>query len=196
MANPMPEPDDDLRWLRGARDGDQEAGRKLVAAHGGSMMRTARSVLSGRVAEEVDDVVQEAFVAALTTGALPRGDVGAWLRAIVVRKALDQAGRTRRRAEDPLPEPGGATSEPAAPGDPHGPIDAITARRALAWLSPVDRAVLVLVDLEGRTMAETAAALGLTRVAVKLRASRARRRLARRLRGEVGPQGKTEGKTE
>ena len=185
MANPMPEPDDDLRWLRGAREGEAEAGRKLVAAHGGSMVRTARSVLSGRPAEEVDDVVQEAFVAALTTGALPRGDVGAWLRAIVVRKALDHARRTQRRAEDPLPEPGGEAPEPVAPGNPQAALDAITARRALASLSPVDRAVLVLVDLEGRTMAETAAALGLTRVAAKLRASRARRRLARLLRGQA-----------
>jgi len=48
----------------------------------------------------------------------------------------------------------------------------------MATLSPIDRAVLTLVDLEGWPMAEAAKMLGLTYVAIKLRASRARRKLA------------------
>ena len=112
------------------------------------MERTARSVLGRWAGTEQDDVVQEALVAALTTSALPAGDVGAWLRAIVVRKALDQARRRARRAEDPI-EPGedhGALAT-ATSGDPTAE-SAIAARQLLAFLSPVARAILVLADVE------------------------------------------------
>jgi RNA polymerase sigma-70 factor (ECF subfamily) len=124
--------------------------------------------------------VQEAFVAALTTSALPRGDdVGAWLRAITVRKALDWLRKSARRHEQPLPEPGEG-QEPAVPSDyPAATVEVLTVRTGLARLKPADRAVLVLADLEGRSMQEVARVLGVTRVAVKLRASRARRRLAK-----------------
>ena len=62
----------------------------------------------------------------------------------------------------------------------------IAVRQALAQLSATDRAVLTLVDLEGRSMAEAAEALGLTRVAIRLRAVRARRKLARVIREGPG----------
>jgi RNA polymerase sigma-70 factor (ECF subfamily) len=51
-------------------------------------------------------------------------------------------------------------------------------REALARLLATDRAVLVLVELEGHSMAEAAAALGITNVATRLRVVRARRKLA------------------
>jgi RNA polymerase sigma-70 factor, ECF subfamily len=137
--------------------------------HGPSMARTAWAVLGRYGGHEADDVVQEAFIAALTTSALPSGDVGAWLRAIAARKALDAARAAKRRGEDALVEIAQRDASPS---------DVIAVRQALARLSPADRAVLVLVDLEGRSMAEAAAALGTTHVAARLRAMRARRKLA------------------
>jgi RNA polymerase sigma-70 factor (ECF subfamily) len=170
----------DLDALLAARDGDHDAGRRLVERHGPSMVRTAWSVLGRYGGTEADDVVQEALVTALTTPALPRGDdVGAWLRAITVRKALDWLRRSARRREQPFSEPGTEGAQPVAAGNPEAALDVLTVRRLLARLAPLDRAVLVLADLEGRSMAEVADVLGSTRVAVKLRASRARRRLAR-----------------
>jgi RNA polymerase sigma-70 factor (ECF subfamily) len=148
------------------------------------MVRTAWSVLGRYGGSEAEDVVQEAFIAALTTPALPTGDVGAWLRAITVRKALDWMRRTRRRGEQSLSEVASTGPEPAAAGSPDGALDVLTVRNGLSRLSASDRAVLTLVDLEGRSMAEAAETLGLTRVAVRLRASRARRKLARLLRPE------------
>ena len=155
------------------------------------MLRAAWSVLGRYGGTEADDVVQEALVAALTTQALPHGDVGAWLRSITVRKALDWLRQTGRRGEQPLPDPAEGGLEPQAAGTPEARLDVLTLRKGLAQLSAIDRAVLVLADLEGRSMAEVAQALGSTRVAVKLRASRARRKLARIL----GPDaiGKKEG---
>jgi RNA polymerase sigma-70 factor (ECF subfamily) len=172
-------PEDSIRQLLAARDGDHEAGRRLIERHGASMLRTAWSVLGRYGGTEADDVVQEALVAALTTSALPSGDVGAWLRSIAVRKALDWLRQSKRRAEQPFPEPGQGAPEPRAGGNPEAGIDRLTLRKGLAQLSALDRAVLVLADLEGRSMAEVAQIVGSTRVAVKLRASRARRKLAR-----------------
>jgi len=180
-------PPQDLEALRAARGGDHEAGRRLVERHGPPMARTAWSVLGRYGGAEADDVVQEAFIAALTTSALPRGDdVGAWLRAITVRKALDQARRSARRREEPLPTPGEDRDEPVAAGGSSTALDVLRVRRGLAQLAPLDRAVLLLADLEGYSMQEVAQVLGRTRVAVKLRASRARRRLARIL--GIGPE--------
>jgi len=169
----------ELETLLSARGGDHDAARALVERHGPSMVRTAWSVLGRYGGTEADDVVQEALVAALTTSAIPGGeDVGAWLRAITVRKALDSLRRSARRREQPLPEPGEDGSEPVAPDNPAVALDVLTVRKGLGRLSATDRAILVLADLEGHSMREVARMLGLTRVAVKLRASRARRRLA------------------
>ena len=173
----------DLGDLLAARDGDHEAGRRLVSRHGPAMVRTARRVLGRYGNGDGEDVVQEAFIAALTTGALPQGDVGAWLRAVTARKALDMLRAAARRGEQPLgfDGSGGAGPEPAADTG-SARIDVLALRECLARLSPSDRAVLTLVDLEGQSMAEAAGALGLTRVAIRLRAVRARRKLARMLR--------------
>jgi RNA polymerase sigma-70 factor (ECF subfamily) len=171
-------PESDREDLLAARGGDEEAARRIVALHGQSMMRTAWRVLGSYGGRDADDVVQDAFIAALTTDALPSGDVGAWLRAISARKALDELRRKGRRVEQPLPENEGEGPQPEAPDDLGGHLDVLTVRRALATLSPIDRAVLTLVDLEGWAMAEAAKMLGLTYVAIKLRASRARRKLA------------------
>jgi len=174
----------DVEELLAAREGDQRAGRYVMSTHGPSMVRTAWSVLGRYGGSEAEDVVQEAFIAALTTPALPTGDVGAWLRAITVRKALDWLRRTRRRGEQSLSETAPTAPEPSAGGNLDSTLDVLTVRKGLSRLSTNDRAVLTLVDLEGRSMAEAAETLGLTRVAVKLRASRARRKLARLLRPE------------
>lgn len=156
----------------------------MMTLHGPSMVRTAWRVLGRYGGSEAEDVVQEAFIAALTTPALPTmGGVGGWLRSITVRKALDSLRRSARRGEQPLLE--ATESEPGLTqaDSAERRLEVIQLRWALSELSPLDRAVLILADVEGHSMAEVAEVLGSTRVAVKLRASRARRRLARTLRG-------------
>ncbi len=175
-------PATELELLLSVKEGSQDAGRRLMAAYGPSMVRTARNVLGRYGGSEADDVVQEAFIAALTTTALPTGDLGGWLRAIAARKALDAVRRSRRRGEQSLDEPGESTREIEAEADPRARLDLMAVRQGLQRLSAADRAVLTLVDLEGSSMAEAAAVLGLTNVAVRLRAVRARRKLARLLR--------------
>lgn len=176
---------DDLATLLAARAGDPGAGARLVRQHGAAMIRTAWRVSGRYAAAEADDVVQEALIAALTTDALPTGDVGAWLRAITVRKALDGLRQRARRGEQPLPEAGDSGGPaPLTAGDAETPGTVWSVRRALARLGPLDRAVLTLVDLEGFSMAEAARAVGSTTMAVKWRAVRARRKLKALLDGE------------
>jgi RNA polymerase sigma-70 factor (ECF subfamily) len=179
---PIPDPDD-LETLMAARAGDAMAGTALVERHGAAMMRTAWNVTGRFSSLEVEDVVQEAFIAALTTGSLPTGDVGSWLRSITARKALDGLRQSVRRRERALGDPGEGEPEPVAPDRAETPLATIVVHRALAALSPLDRAVLTLVDLEGFTMAEAAKAIGSTVVAVKWRAVRARRRLRTAIEG-------------
>jgi RNA polymerase sigma-70 factor (ECF subfamily) len=164
---------DDRDVLLAAREGSEDAGRRLMRDHGPGMLRTARHVLGRWSGNDAEDAVQEAFIAALTTDALPHGDVGAWMRSIAARKALDAARSRSRRAEDEL-----ADGPVPVPSD----LDVLAVRQALSRLSAADRAVLVLVDLEGRSMAEAAQALGTTNVGTRLRAVRARRKLAKLLR--------------
>jgi RNA polymerase sigma-70 factor (ECF subfamily) len=76
-----------------------------------------------------------------------------------------------------------AESESTATG---AVLEVLMLRQALATLSPTDRAVLTLCDLEGFSMRDAARTLGLTHVATKLRASRARRKLARLLGARQG----------
>jgi len=176
----------DRQVLDSARRGSEDAGRRLMADHGPSMLRTAWHVLGSYGGNDAEDVVQEAFIAALTTDALPHGDVGAWLRAVAARKALDAARAVRRRSERPLPDPDAGEAELAAGGRSAATLESLAVREALAALSPADRAVLVLVDLDGYSMAEAAATLGTTNVGTRLRAVRARRKLAKVLREGKG----------
>jgi RNA polymerase sigma factor (sigma-70 family) len=175
---------EDREALNRARAGEEAAARGLMERHGGSMVRTARATLGRAGPGEAEDVVQEAWVAALVTDHLPEGDVGAWLRAITVRKSLD-ALRARARRPEPS-ERAVAEVDPRA-GDEGRRLDVLAVREALDRLPPLDRATLVLADLEGRSMGEVAEVLGSTAVAVRLRASRARRRLAKLLGGGTLP---------
>src|SRR6185436_2965059 len=93
----------------------------------------------------------------------------------------DAVRRARRRAELPLPDPAAGDALPAG-DDPGATVDVLAVREALGRLSATDRAVLVLVDLEGFSMEEAATFLGTTNVGTRLRAVRARRKLGKLLR--------------
>ena len=116
-----------------------------------------------------------------------------FLLKIATNACLDRLRETKRRREEVLsaitPD-AGAWLDRAMGGAALEAQQAVAAKglaaELLATLPPKDRAVLVLMDLEGMTSSEVAAAIGSTRAAVKVRAMRARRalrRLAERLPG-------------
>lgn len=134
-------------------------------------------------AEDARDLVQEAFLrAARTLSSVPRGASAeeAWLVRVLINLARDRWRRAanRRRLD------AAAHATAPAPVDPEAPFVA----RSVVWdalnsLSPRRRAVLVLHELEGQSVAEISRLLGVTSVTVRWHLSKGRREMVRRLRG-------------
>jgi RNA polymerase sigma-70 factor (ECF subfamily) len=108
-----------------------------------------------------------------------------WVARLAVRTCLDALRAERRRPEwrwSDLPEAEAAwldfmLADAAAPPE----TDATSARevveKLLAQLSPDDRLILTLLDLEQRSVKEIAQLTGWSSTLVKVRAFRARRKL-------------------
>jgi RNA polymerase sigma-70 factor (ECF subfamily) len=129
--------------------------------------------------EEAADAVQDALLSAYRGADRFRGDsaVTTWLHRIVVNACLDRARRRLARPTVPMPD---AESGPlAARGASQPDVDtAMSVRAGLAQLPAEQRAVLVLLDMQGFSVAEIAQMLGVAEGTVKSRAARGRTRLA------------------
>jgi len=141
-----------------------------------------------RDAQRVEDLAQETFLKAWR--ALEQFDGRApfehWLSRIAVRTALDHLRREkRRRNEIALPDLGEDALDWLRRADEEGELSARDAaeilHRALRRLPPADRVVITMQELEGRSVKEIAAATGASRIAVRVRAVRARAKLKRAL---------------
>lgn len=101
----------------------------------------------------------------------------AYARGVLTKTFLSHR-RVRRNSELPSIDLGVDVSAPGVP-------DRLELFEALRTLDPTDRAVVVLRYWEERTVAETAAVIGLSDGAVRTRASRALGRLRVELSGEA-----------
>jgi RNA polymerase sigma-70 factor (ECF subfamily) len=132
------------------------------------------------------DVVQDALLQAWQHLPGFRGEArfSTWVTRIVINRCHDVQRRTRPTA--PLPE--AADGETVLPWVPAAETDALAARtrdavrEALLSLPFDQRAPLVLTTFAGCTHAEAGRILGISEGAAKVRAHRARGRLAERLR--------------
>lgn len=160
-----------------ARRGDHGAFGDLVRQHQRRVFR-----LAGRFfqrPEDVDDVAQEVFLRAWNKLETYRGEAPFehWLTRLCLNICYQ---RLRRARPDALPLEHAATVAAAPDADADAGLDAA---RWLARLDPKDRFLLILLDGEGWSTAEIAERLGWSRVNVKVRAHRARKRLRRWLEG-------------
>ena len=158
--------------------GDPYAFSELVKRHRDRMWAVALRTL--RDPEEAADALQEAFISAFRAASSFRAEsqVTTWLHRIVVNACLDRMRRRQTRPTVPLPE--------AGPGEPVAPRDAMSDREtslmvqaALMELPEEQRAPIVLVDVEGYSVAETAQMLGIAEGTVKSRCARGRAKLAK-----------------
>ncbi len=154
--------------------------------------------LALRVTRDPDlaaDAVQEAFASALERSGGFRGEaaLGTWLHRIVYTKSIDLLRRRSREgqfgeagAQDTL----GPEDEPLAAGGPWArPPDEIllgaetrqALERAQEKLTPVQRAVFELREVEGRATEEVATILGIPATTVRVHLHRARLRLRAQL---------------
>ena len=147
--------EDDRLLLERAAAGEEQAVRALYRAHVAKLQRQAARVL-GANDPDVEDVVQQAFLAALDGASKfdGRSSVQTWLFGIVTRRALDAArARYRRQRFARFVSALGFQGEHSAPADSAYHAGA-EAERLLAVLPPLQRTVFVLHDVEGYTFAE------------------------------------------
>ncbi len=152
--------------------GDRRAFDELFHRHQRQLHRLAR--LTTRTREDAEDALQDAMLSAHRGAGSFRHDaaVGSWLHRIVVNACLDRLRRTKAHPTAPLED-----VYPVA--DRTAQVEtAIVVQRALMRLPVEQRAAVVAVDMQGYSVADTAALLGVAEGTVKSRCSRARIRLA------------------
>lgn len=158
------------RWQRG----DLAAASVAIQRHESMVFAATFRLLRNHALSE--DISQDAFLRAHERIADLRQPASfpGWVRRIAVRLATDELRRrpsTELTDDEPDPSPG-----PEATFETLDALDRF--RLQLASLPPAQRTVVVLRDVEGFSIRETAEQLEISEAAVKMRLSRARQALS------------------
>ena len=167
--------------------GDADAFGELFTRHRDRLWAVA--LRTSGSPEDAADALQEAMIAAFRRAGSFRGDaaVTTWLHRIVVNACLDQHRRRKSRPTTTWIE---SLHEREHDRDDVANRELqIELERALATLPDDQRAAIVLVDVEGYSVEETARILDCAPGTVKSRCSRGRARLAARLLEVRNPDG-------
>jgi RNA polymerase sigma factor (sigma-70 family) len=165
------------------RQGEQKAFQDLYKLYSKAMFNIALRITNDRY--EAEDVLQEAFVSAFRSldDFEGRSTFGAWLKRIVINKALSLV--TRRKVLQVGLEEGAAEIGEEPQGDPFElELKAGQVRAAISKLSDGYRIVLSLYLLEGYEHKEIAEILGISESTSKTQYLRARHRVKSILREE------------
>jgi RNA polymerase sigma-70 factor, ECF subfamily len=164
----------DADLLAAHRAGDPRAFGLLARHNYGLLWGVAMRMLDHP--DDAADAVQEALIAALRRADTFRGEasVRTWLCRITANVCIDRIRRERLRVTEPWPD-----REPA-PGVDHAGrvVTRMAVDEALAHLTVEQRVAVVLVDVQGWSVAEVAQLMGVPPGTVKSRCARARTRLA------------------
>jgi len=153
---------------------------ELFDVHHQRLYKLARRLSA--TADDARDLVQETFLrAARSARSIPDGpgtSAEAWLVRVLVNIQRDEWRRkTTRKRLDPEGE-AHAAREPSSPDHESAFIAKTVVWRALEQLDPRRRAVIVMYELEGATIASIAEMLGISAVTVRWHLSIGRRELA------------------
>ncbi|HYV18883.1 MAG TPA: RNA polymerase sigma factor [Verrucomicrobiae bacterium] len=190
MPTPPPDPtaaltDEDI--VDRVRAGHTALFEVLMRRYNQRLYRIARAILHSDA--EVEDVMQETYLRAFAhlDQFAGRARFATWLTRIAVNEAAARARRAPIPVGIPLvyeiePQPSEETPEQGAVrGEAQALLD-----RAIEALSPDDRAVFVLREVEELSTTETAEALGMNEAVVRMRLFRARTRLRLNLHRRTG----------
>lgn len=156
----------------------------LFDAHHARLYRLARRLAAN--ADDALDLVQETFLkAARSSSAVPFGTAAeeAWLVRVLINIRRDQWRKAAvRKAHD-----SDARRVPTVHSDPEATLMA----RAMVWraldvLTPRRRAIVVMHEIEGMSVAAIASLLDISAITVRWHLSRGRRDLARVFRPQMG----------
>jgi RNA polymerase sigma-70 factor (ECF subfamily) len=180
---------DEASLLARLRAGDDKVYEVLVRTYSGRLLAVTRRILASE--EDARDAVQEAFVSAFRSliGFEGGAKLSTWLHRIAVNAALMKVRTRGRRPEEsiepllPVFQEDGHHAERFQSWDE--PVEVAMQRRAMQavvrgcidQLPETYRTVLILRDIEQLDTEETAAMLGVTANAVKMRLHRARQAL-------------------
>ena len=161
--------------------GDDRAFERLYSSYAQSVFRYALAVLGQQA--DAEDVTQTTFMNAYR--ALRRGERPLkpenWLIAIARNACIERFRHAQRRPREVALE----REPPVAAVQGDEATTATELQHALLQLPPAQRAALVMRELEGRSYAETAAALRISNSALETLLVRARRTLREQLEDEV-----------
>jgi RNA polymerase sigma-70 factor, ECF subfamily len=190
FVHPLEEPTDDA-LVAAAGAGNEAAFEQLFERHRRQAARIAGRFFPQR--EQIEEIIQDSFTKVYLALGSYHGthaaSFKAWLTQIVVNSCYDQLRRVRRRPEQSLGELEESEGHELAAQVRSAKSDvesALVSRdlagKLLARVSPEDRLVLTLLDVEGFSVAEIAEMMNWSISKVKVRAHRARAHLRRVLR--------------
>jgi RNA polymerase sigma-70 factor, ECF subfamily len=186
--------DRDWRLVEALRRREATAAERLVATYGDRAYRLAMRITGN--GPDAEEAVQDAFWSVVRKIDTFRGDssLGSWIYRIVANAAYQKLrGRAHRRHEisldevlplfhedgrhaGPISDWSASVDDPAVQTELRAALDS-----AIGELPAQYRAVIVLHDVEGLSMAEVAGSIGITLATAKSRAHRARLFLRKRL---------------
>ncbi len=174
MAPDKDPPLDDL--LRAANRGDGRAYARFLGAVTPIIRGIARARGAGLGPEACEDVVQETLLAIHRKRQTWREDapVRPWLYAIVRHKVVDAFRARGRRVQVSIDDFAEVLPAEAGPD----PTERSDAERVIARLDPRSARIVRAIGIEGASVAELSAAMGMTETAVRVALHRGLRRLA------------------
>ncbi len=173
-----------------ARGGDDNAARELIRQLYPLVAKIVRGYQPRRTAEE--DLAQMIFVKVFQNLAQYSGKVpiSHWVSRIAVNTCRNQLMAEKARPElrhADLSEEQAAMLENLASDNALSPDRKLAARdlveKLLAMLKPVERLVIDMLYLQGRSVAEVQKLTGWTAATIKVRAFRARQKLRKQIGG-------------
>jgi len=196
----MNEASNDLELVRRAKAGELAAFESLVSRHERIVYSLARQIV--RQEQDAEDVVQQTFLSVLEGLADFREEASfsTWLQRIATHAALKvlrkrrglptvslEANTEPQEGYDSVPHPEFIADWKESPSDlAQREETRLLLEEALGTLDEKHRVIFLLRDVQGMSVKETAAALGLSEANVKVRLLRARLQLRERLTLEFG----------
>ena len=165
-----------LDLVEACKRGDQKAQFELYRLYNAAMYNTTLRIVGD--SDDAEDVMQEAFLKAFTKLDSYRGEVsiGAWLKRIVINKALDflRLKKEKLSLED-AGEIGEIVDEPYDTGDVEYKAEEI--KKAIDKLPEGYRIVLSLILLEGYDHEEVSTILNISNATSRTQYHRAKKKL-------------------